>query len=88
MIRRQVVVPVTPERLWEALDRPRPGRRLVRGAQVEWDLHEGGAATFRGDDGAARRGRIETVRPGRHLRFVWWPAAPKQGPTGAGRIPG
>jgi uncharacterized protein YndB with AHSA1/START domain len=74
MIRRQVVVPVTPERLWEALTDPDQVAGWF-GGQVDWDLRDGGEAAFQGDDGVERRGRIESVRPGRHLRFVWWPAA-------------
>jgi uncharacterized protein YndB with AHSA1/START domain len=75
MIRRQVVVPVSPERLWEALTEPDQVAGWF-GGRVEWDLREGGSAAFRGDDGHERQGRIERLRPGRHLRFVWWPAAP------------
>jgi uncharacterized protein YndB with AHSA1/START domain len=74
MIRRQVVVPVSPERLWEALTSPDQVAGWF-GARVEWDLQEGGVASFQADDGSERLGRIESVRPGRHLRFVWWPAA-------------
>ncbi len=72
MIRRRVLIPVSPERLWEALTRP----ELVRswfGGEFDWDLTEGSALRFHGDDGGSREGRIDTVRPGRHLRFVWWP---------------
>jgi uncharacterized protein YndB with AHSA1/START domain len=72
VIRRRVLMPVSPERLWEALTRP----ELVRswfGGEFDWDLTEGSALRFRGDDGGSRGGRIDAVRPGRHLRFVWWP---------------
>jgi uncharacterized protein YndB with AHSA1/START domain len=88
MIRRQVVVPVSPERLWEALTDPDQVAGWF-GGRVEWDLQEGGKAVFRGDDGTARLGRVEAVRPGRHLRFRWWPAAspesepPARGATGS-----
>ena len=74
MIRRQVVVPVNPERLWEALTDPDQVAGWF-GGQVQWDLRDGGDATFQADDGTERLGRIEAVRPGRHLRFVWWPVA-------------
>ena len=73
MIRRQVVVPVSPERLWEALTDPDQVAGWF-GGQVQWELEEGGDASFQADDGSERLGRIEAVRPGRHLRFVWWPA--------------
>jgi uncharacterized protein YndB with AHSA1/START domain len=88
MIRRQVVVPVSPERLWEALTDPDQVAGWF-GGRVEWDLQEGGTASFRGDDGNERLGRIESIRPGRHLRFVWWPAAGgaggRRGAPGAAR---
>jgi uncharacterized protein YndB with AHSA1/START domain len=73
MIRRQVVVPVSPERLWHALTDP---DEVVGwfGAHVEWELREGAPARFWGEDGSRRLGRVEAVRPGRHLRFRWWPA--------------
>ncbi len=81
MIRRQVVMPVTPERLWAALTDP---DEMVGwfGARVEWQLEPGSPARFRGDDGSDRAGRVEVVRPGRHLRFRWWPAEPR--PTSPG----
>jgi uncharacterized protein YndB with AHSA1/START domain len=82
MIRRQVVVPVAPGRLWEALTEPDQLAGWF-GGRMEWDLRPGGAARFRGDDGTERVGRIETVRPGRHLRFVWWPAGDKHGASAA-----
>ncbi len=72
MIRRQVVMPVTPERLWAALTDP---EQMIGwfGARVEWQLEPGSPARFHGDDGRDRAGRVEAVRPGRHLRFRWWP---------------
>lgn len=73
MIRRQIVMPVSPERLWEALTDPEEMSGWF-GARVEWDLAEGGPARFLGDDGSERVGVVEAVRPGRHLRFRWWPA--------------
>ncbi len=73
MIRRQIVMPVSPERLWEALTEPGQLAKWF-GADVEWDLREGGPARFRRDDGTERAGRVEAVRPGRHLQFRWWPA--------------
>ena len=74
MIRRQVIMPVTPERLWDALTDP---DEMVGwfGARVEWQLEPGAPARFHGDDGSERAGRVEVVRPRRHLRFRWWPAA-------------
>ena len=72
MIRRQLVVPASPERLWEALTDPETLRGWF-GGDFEWELTEGAALHFRGDDGAERDGRIESVRQEKHLRFSWWP---------------
>jgi uncharacterized protein YndB with AHSA1/START domain len=72
VIRRQVVMPVSPERLWEALTDPEQVTEWF-GARVDWALEEGGPARFLDDDGSVRAGRIEAVRPGQHLRFLWWP---------------
>lgn len=73
MIRRQILMPVSPERLWEALTSPEelPG---WFGAEVTWELRPGGPARFRDENGAERDGRVDEVRPHRHLRFTWWPA--------------
>lgn len=72
MIRRQLVIPASPERLWEALTDP---ERLEGwfGGVFRWELTEGSPIHFRGDDGESRRGVVETVRERRHLRFSWWP---------------
>jgi uncharacterized protein YndB with AHSA1/START domain len=86
VIRRQVVIPVEPERLWEALTEPEQIAGWF-GGRLEWNLEEGGMVGFRGDDGTARAGRVESIRPGRHLRFRWWPVEPGPGPA-SGRDPG
>ena len=72
MIRRQVVMPVSPDRLWLALTDPEQMSGWF-GARVEWELREGAPAHFYDEDGTRRSGRVEHVRPGRHLRFRWWP---------------
>ena len=72
MIRRQVVMPVSPERLWEALTEPDQIAGWF-GGRVEWELDEGAPVHFQGDDGDERAGVIEAVRPARHLKFCWWP---------------
>ena len=68
----QLVVPVAPARLWDVLTNPDAVAGWF-GARVEWDLHPGGQAHFRQDEGPDRRGRVDTVSPGRHLVFRWWP---------------
>lgn len=72
MIRRSVTIPAPVEQVWEALTDP---ARLSSwfGGRMDWRAVEGAPLSFRGDDGEQREGRVEEVRPGRHLRFVWWP---------------
>lgn len=72
MLVRQVVVPASPEELWDALTEPDSVAAWF-GARVDWDLRPGGMAHFVGDDGSVRDGVVEAVRRGRHLRFRWWP---------------
>ncbi|MGH9054990.1 MAG: SRPBCC family protein [Acidimicrobiales bacterium] len=79
MIRRQVVLPVDPERLWTALTDPEEVAAWL-GGRVEWEVREGAPFCFHDDAGEVRDGRVEAVRPMRHLRFRWWPA----GDPGAG----
>jgi uncharacterized protein YndB with AHSA1/START domain len=86
VIRRQIVMPVSPERLWEALTDPDQIAAWF-GGRVDWELDEGGPVQFRGDDGSERSGRIQAVRPGRHLRFTWWPTGGSEGgPEGASEV--
>ena len=72
MLEREVVFPVTADRLWEALTEPESLAGWF-GADVEWDLTPGGRARFVGADEGDRRGLVDDVSPGRHLRFRWWP---------------
>lgn len=72
MIRRQLHIPASPELLWEALTDPEHLQGWFGGV-FTWELTEGSPLHFRGDDGESRRGMIDAVRDGRHLRFSWWP---------------
>ena len=83
MIRRQIVMPVSPERLWQALTDPEQMSGWF-GARVEWELHEGAPARFYDEDGTRRSGRIEEIRPGRRLRFRWWPEPGSQSGADSG----
>src|SRR5690348_1936220 len=76
-------MPVTPERLWQALTDPEQVAGWF-GGHLEWELEEGGRAWFRGDDGSERVGRVEVVRPRRHLRFGWWWVAGARAAGGEG----
>jgi uncharacterized protein YndB with AHSA1/START domain len=71
MLERQVVIPASPDQLWDALTDPESVSAWF-GAQVDWDVQPGGAARFLDDDGTFRRGVIDAVMPGRHLSFRWW----------------
>jgi len=72
MLERQIFIPASPQRLWEALTEPDRVATWLE-ARVEWDLTPGGRARFTTDDGEVRHGQVEEVEPGRHLRFRWWP---------------
>lgn len=77
-IRRDIVLPATPEEVWEAVTDP---ERLAEwfANEVELELREGGAGRFRWDDGDVREAAIETVEPPRRLEFTW--ARPGEGPS-------
>jgi len=68
-VRREVVLPVTPEELWPALTE---AERLSEwfAPDVDIDARPGGAAVFRWEDGA-RRAVIEEVEAPRRLSFRW-----------------
>ena len=72
MLQREVVFPVPPDRLWEALTEPESVSGWF-GAHVEWDLTPGGRAHFVSADDGDRQGLVDDVSPGHHLRFRWWP---------------
>lgn len=71
MLERQVVIPVSPDQLWDALTEP-TSLSAWFGSRVDWDLRPGGQARFVDDDGTSRLGVIDAVCPGRHLSFRWW----------------
>ncbi|MDQ1398629.1 MAG: hypothetical protein QOK20_561 [Acidimicrobiaceae bacterium] len=77
MLVRQVVIPVSPSELWDALTEPEAIATWF-GSQVEWDLRPGGRARFLTDEGTVRGGVVDDVRPGRHLSFRWWPEGEDQ----------
>ena len=83
MIRRQVIMPVTPERLWDALTDP---DEMAGGSGPGSNGPRTGLA---GPIPRRRRPRPGRAggggRPGRHLRFRWWPTRPAPGVTGRPR---
>jgi uncharacterized protein YndB with AHSA1/START domain len=72
-VRRELVLPVSAEELWDALTAPEAVRDWF-GADVAWDLTPGGYGRFQEDDGSLREARVDTVDRGRRLAFRWWPA--------------
>jgi uncharacterized protein YndB with AHSA1/START domain len=72
MLRREITVPVSIERLWHVMTDATEASRWF-GAQIRWELVPGGQAWFEDADGA-RAGHVEHVEPGRELRFRWWSA--------------
>jgi uncharacterized protein YndB with AHSA1/START domain len=87
MIRRQLVIPVGAEQLWDALTDPDQVESWF-GARVEWELRDGAPARFWGDDGVERHGQVDVVRPYRHLRFRWWPVTPPNEHDGGDGVDG
>ena len=73
MIRRQVVVPVAPERLWEALLTIEPDQLAGCGGRMEWDLRPGRGRPVSGRRRHRQVGGVETIRPA-STPLVWWPA--------------
>ena len=71
-IRRRLTVPAAGDRVWGAITDPGQIQGWF-GGEMEWTLEPGAPLSYRGDDGELRHGRIEEIRPGRRLRFVWWP---------------
>jgi uncharacterized protein YndB with AHSA1/START domain len=87
VIRRQVVLPVGPDRLWEALTDPDEASGWL-GGRIEWEVNEGAPLRFHDDDGRRREGRIDTVRTGRYLRYRWWTVASPVQPVRPGHEAG
>ncbi|MBV9659985.1 MAG: SRPBCC domain-containing protein [Acidimicrobiales bacterium] len=73
MIRRQVVVPAPPEAVWEALVDADRSEAWMGGRLILSELAPGAPLEFRPGDGSGpvRDGSVDTVRPGRYLRFQW-----------------
>jgi uncharacterized protein YndB with AHSA1/START domain len=66
-VTRELVLPVPPEEVWEALTDPERLREWFAN-EVEWD---GDELVYRWDDGDERRARIEEALEPRRLGFRW-----------------
>ena len=69
-VEREIVFPVEPDELWEALTNP---ERLEEwfANDVELDPREGGAGIFRWENGEERHATVREVVPGEKLVLDW-----------------
>ena len=69
-VEREIVFPVEPDELWEALTNP---DRLEEwfANDVELDPREGGAGIFRWENGEERHATVREVVPGEKLVLDW-----------------
>ena len=75
-VERQVVVPVAPAEVWEAVvDGDRLAAWLGGDAdlRVDLDLEPGATGTVTEANEPTRQVRVDVVEPERRLRFQWWP---------------
>jgi uncharacterized protein YndB with AHSA1/START domain len=69
-VRREIVLPVEPERAWELITEPDELEGWLAD-EVELEPEEGGEVHVRFDDGEERWGTVVEVEPERRLAFVW-----------------
>src|SRR3954447_19112152 len=85
-VRREVVLPVAPERAWELITDPDELAGWLAD-EVELEPEEGGDLHVIVDDGEQRWGTVEAVEPERRLAFRWgdssveWTLDPVEGGT-------
>jgi uncharacterized protein YndB with AHSA1/START domain len=69
-VRREVTLPVEPERAWELITDPGELEGWLAD-EVELEPEEGGEVHVTFDDGEQRWGTVEEVEPERRLVFSW-----------------
>ncbi len=69
-VTREVVFPVPPDELWEALTDPEQLEEWFAN-DVELEPHPGGEGVFRWDDGEERRATVLVAEPGERLVLDW-----------------
>jgi uncharacterized protein YndB with AHSA1/START domain len=69
-VRREVVLPVDPDRAWELITDPEELEGWLAD-EVELDPEEGGEVRVEWEDGERREGIVEEVDEGRRIVFVW-----------------
>ena len=69
-VEREMVVPETPDEVWEALTEP---ERLEEwfASEAELDARPGGEGVFRWGDGDERRAVVREAEPGERLVLDW-----------------
>jgi uncharacterized protein YndB with AHSA1/START domain len=65
-VTREIVFPVPPDEVWEALTEPEQLEEWFAN-DVELDLRPGGDGVFRWDDGEERRATVVVAEPGERL---------------------
>jgi uncharacterized protein YndB with AHSA1/START domain len=70
VVRREVVLPATPDEVWAALTE---AERLEEwfATEVDLDARPGGEGRFRWGNGEERRAVFEVVEPERRIAFRW-----------------
>jgi uncharacterized protein YndB with AHSA1/START domain len=69
-VEREIVVPVEPDELWEALTDPEQLEEWFAN-DVELDPREGGEGHFRWDNGEERHATVREAVPGEKLVLDW-----------------
>jgi uncharacterized protein YndB with AHSA1/START domain len=69
-VTREIVFPVAPDEVWEALTDPEQLEEWFAN-DVELDAQEGGEGVFRWDDGEERRATVVEAAPGERLVLDW-----------------
>jgi uncharacterized protein YndB with AHSA1/START domain len=69
-VRREVVLPVDPDRAWELITDPGELEGWLAD-EVELEPEEGGEVRVEWEDGERREGVVEEVEEGRRIVFVW-----------------
>ena len=69
-VTREIVFPVAPDEVWEALTDPEQLEEWFAN-DVELDPREGGAGVFRWDDGEERHATVVEAEPGERLVLDW-----------------
>lgn len=67
---REIVFPVAPDEVWEALTDPEQLEEWFAN-DVELDAQEGGEGVFRWDDGEVRHATVVEAAPGERLVLDW-----------------